>query len=162
MIKFDNLDNLMRLRAFMYIWAFVTIVFATVGIMYDVYETYLIPVPSYLYSIFFILLYIFYLVYRSQLKYHFIFFSDEGPKVVLRYYRFGGITHQYRSFEIVKSSLYSFEITRHFFNKREELVIYQKTPKGIAKYPPVPLTALTPEQSSALTQTLSLYATKSS
>lgn len=160
MTKFDNLDNLMRLRAYMYIGAFITITLATVGIMTDFYSDYLFPVPGEYYSVFFVLVFILYLVYRGQLKYHFIAFSDEGNKIVLRYYRFGGITQKYRSFEIVKSALYSFEIHRYFFGRRSELVIYQRTPKGIAKYPPVPLTALTPPQVSALTQILSAYATK--
>lgn len=160
MTKFDNLDNLMRLRAYMYIAAFITITLATFGIMSDFYTDYLIPVPGEYYSIFFVLLFILYMIYRGQLKYHFISFSDEGSKIILRYYRFGGISQKYRSFEIIKSALYSYEIHRYFFGRRTELIIFQRTPKGIAKYPPVPLTALTPPQLSVITQILSTYATK--
>lgn len=160
MTKFDNLDNLMRLRAYMYIAAFVTITFSTFGIMSDFYTDYLFPLPGHYYSIFFVVLFITYMIYRGNLRYHFISFSDEGGKIVIRFYRFGGITQKYRSYEIVKSMLYSYEIHYHFFGKRPELVIFQKTSKGIAKYPPIPITALTPEQLSALTQILSMYAIK--
>jgi len=160
MTKFDNLDNLMRLRAYMYIAAFTTITLAATGIMTSLYSDYLFPVPGEYYSVFFVLVFIGYLVYRNFLKYHYISFSDEGNKVILRYYRFGGITQKYRSFEIVKSALYTYEINNYFFKKRSELVIYQKTSKGIAKYPPVPISALTPEQASAITQILSMYAIK--
>ncbi len=160
MIKFDNLENLMKLRAMMYLWAFITITLGTIGIMYDVYTDYLIPIPGPYYSAFFVLVFIGYLIYRSNLKYHYIYFSEEGNKIVIRYYRFGGISQKYRAFEIAKSTLYSFEINKYFFKKRNELVIFQKTSKGVAKYPPLPVNALTPEQLSAITQILTMYATK--
>jgi hypothetical protein len=144
----------------MYIAAFITITLATVGIMTDVYTDYLIPIPGKYYSIFFVFLFFLYMIYRGQLQYHFISFSDEGNKIILRYYRFSGISQKYRSFEILKSAFYTYEIHRHFFGRRAEMVLFQRTPKGIAKYPPVPLTALTPAQLSAITQILSTYATK--
>jgi hypothetical protein len=160
MAKFDNLENLMKLRSKMYIYAFITIALATMGVMTQLYTDYLIPIEGWYYSVFFIMIYALYLIYRNFLQYHYIEFSDDGPKVILRYFRFGGITQQYRSIEIIKTTLYTFEFQKQFFNRRPELIIFQKTPKGVAKYPPVPVTALTPEQLSAITQILTMYATK--
>lgn len=159
-MKFDNLDDLMRLRAIMYITAFVTITLATIGVMTNFYPDYLFPIPGGYYAIFFGVCFFVYIFFRSNLKYSFISFSDEGDKLIFRYYRMGTINPKFRSIEIPKKSLHSWEITLHFFKKRSELVLYQTTAKGVAKYPSIPITALTKQQTEAITQTLSLYASK--
>ncbi|PKP23271.1 MAG: hypothetical protein CVU05_00025 [Bacteroidetes bacterium HGW-Bacteroidetes-21] len=144
----------------MYIAAFTTITLATLGIMTNLYTDYLFPIPGHYYSIFFGALFFLYLFYRSNLKYSYFAFSEEGNKLVLRYYRMGTINVKFRSIEIPKNTLHSWEIKKHFFNKRSELILFQSTPKGIAKYPPVPITALTKQQSDAVMQTLAMYARK--
>jgi hypothetical protein len=54
--------------------------------------------------------------------------------------------------------LYKIEINKVFFGFREELTIYQTTKEGVAKYKPVPLTALTKKEKEQLLQSMNNHA----
>ena len=53
-----------------------------------------------------------------------------------------------------KASFAKYDIVTGFFNQKDSLVLYQKTPKGVAKYPPIPLTLLNKKQKTELKRTL--------
>jgi len=159
-MKFDNLDNLMRLRAIMYIMAFIIITISTIANMTDYLYDYFIPVSGKWYLIVLVSVFVIYMLYRNNLRYHYVSFSDDGPKIILRYYRMGVMSPKYRSIEIPKENFWDFEIQSYFFNKRKEIIVSQKGTKGIAKYPSVSLTGLTKEQYSGMIETLKLYVKK--
>jgi len=159
-MKFDTKDEFEAQRAKM---AFIFLFFSTIvtiGFMYDFYQKYLIPMPSWIYSIFFIIIFIIYFVLRTQKKYHIIFFDDEEePNVItIKFSPLSSLSGKSRMIKIPKNSLYKFEIEKKFYNLRKELVLYQNTKKGIAKYPGIPINLLSNEKLNLLIETLNKYA----
>lgn len=87
-------------------------------------------------------LFMLYFLYLFLRDYNYIYYSDTGDKLILRYFRLRPLDNKKSAIEFKKSELHQFELQRTFFNLNESLVIFRKTQKGVAKYPPVSLTAI--------------------
>lgn len=82
------------------------------------------------------------LIIPEILNYQYIYFSDEGESIIFRYYSSGLITGKKNSVEINKRTFSGFTIDRKFFGLVESITLYQRMREGIAKYPPIYLSAL--------------------
>ena len=76
------------------------------------------------------------------MNYQYIYFSDEGESIIFRYYSAGLITGKKNSVEINKRTFSGFTIDKKFFGLVERITLYQRLREGIAKYPPIFLSAL--------------------
>ena len=92
------------------------------------------------------------IIYMMDFTY--FYFSDNGKKLVFRFYSMRIFYGKPRTIEITKDSFMKYELSMSFFNAKESLLLYQKTPKGVAKYPPIPLTLLNKRQKTELKRTL--------
>ena len=159
-MKFDNKSDYDRLRGQLVITTMIFFTFISIGILYDFYEKYLFPIPSWIYSIFFAILFILYLIYRHKKHYIIIIYDDEesSQHIIIKYYSMTSFNPKYNMIKIPKNALYKIEIVKSFYNKREELIIYQKIKEGIAKYKPISLTGLNKQTKTLLLETLNSYA----
>ncbi len=154
----DNKDAYDRIRGKL---ALTTIFFSgliALAVLYDFMPKYLIPMSQLSYALTFAGFFIVYLIFRANLRYHFIIYNDEGEKIILRNYPLSSFKSRYISIEIPFNALYKIEIQKKFFNFREELIIYQTVKEGVAKYKPIPLTALTKKEKEQLLQSLNKFA----
>ena len=99
-----------------------------------------------------ILVLIYILIYIRS--YQFIYYSDEDDYIIFRYFKIIPTTLIHNSIEIKKSSLVKYELVKSFFNFREEIVLSQKTKRGIAKFPPVSIAILNKKQKEYLIKSL--------
>jgi len=82
-------------------------------------------------------------LYFHVADYHYIEFSDEENKVILRYYKaikLGGTA--YNSIEFPQEMLRNFSFDNSVFGKMSDLTILVDTSRGVAEYPSVSLSAL--------------------
>ncbi|MDR1673337.1 MAG: hypothetical protein LBS09_07780 [Bacteroidales bacterium] len=100
------------------------------------------------------LLFLLFYWYQYRMEYTYFYFSGNGKNLIFRFYSMRNFYGKPKSIEIAKTNFYKYDVIFKFFNKKEMLVLYQKTPKGIAKYPPIPLTLLTKNQKTELKRTL--------
>ncbi|MCX7953768.1 MAG: hypothetical protein N3A01_01100 [Bacteroidales bacterium] len=158
-MKIDTKEDYERARGTLALVTLILFSLITIGFMYDFYHDYLIPIPSWIYSIFFIIIFILYMFIRFKKKYHIIFFDDEEEPnfILIKYYPLTSASSEHCMIKIPKNALYKFEVVKSFYNLREELVIYQKTPKGIAKYNPIPITLFSKEKRKKIIETLNTY-----
>ena len=87
-------------------------------------------------------LFILYFLYHILRKHNYIYYSDTGNKFILRYFSLRPVADKKKSIEFNKKELHKFELRRSLLGFNENIIIYRQTPKGVAKYPPVSLTAL--------------------
>ena len=99
---------------------------------------------------------IFLLFYWFQYKMHYtyLYFSDNSKNLVFRFYSMRLFSGKPKTIEIPKTSFLKYELETSFFNKKESLLLYQKTDKGVAKYPPISLTLLRKKQKTDLKRAL--------
>jgi hypothetical protein len=73
---------------------------------------------------------------------YFLFFSDGGEMLILRYYPLSIFNNKKNSIEIPKKQFQKFEIKKFFFGMDEKLIVIQNYRNKIAKYPPISLSAV--------------------
>ena len=92
------------------------------------------------------------------LNYQFIFFSDYGEKIVFRYFTAGLVGGRKNSVEINKMSFSGYKIETRFFGLIQSIILFQKFQEGVAKYPPVYISALSREEKAKVIKSLNIYA----
>ena len=97
---------------------------------------------------------------QYKMEYTYFYFSNNNKNLVFKFYSLRNLYGKSKTIEMAKISFFKYDIITGFFNKKESLVLYQKTPKGIAKYPPISLTLLNKRQKTDLKR--ALFATASS
>ena len=105
------------------------------------------------YSVLSVVLLIFFW-FQYRMKYTYFYFSNNGKNLVFRFYTLRIIAGKPKTIEISKTNFVKYDIVTDFFNKKDSLVLYQKTPKGVAKYPPISLTLLSKNKKTELKRTL--------
>jgi hypothetical protein len=91
------------------------------------------------------------------LNYQYIFFSDDGEKIVIRYFTAGIAGGRKNSVEIDKRSFAGYKIESRFFGLIHSIIFYQRFQEGAAKYPPVYISALSKEERAKIIRSLNLH-----
>ena len=92
--------------------------------------------------------------FQYQMEYTYFYFSNVGKNLIFRFYSLRNFSGKPKTIELSRMSFAKYDIVTHFFNIKESLILYQKTPKGLAKYPPISLTLLTKSQKTELKRAL--------
>jgi len=92
------------------------------------------------------------------LNYQYIFYSDEGEALIIRYFTTGFLEGTKNSIEIDKRTFSGFVLEKKFFGLSQSITLYQRHKKGVAKYPPVFINALKREERRKILISLNSYA----
>jgi hypothetical protein len=91
------------------------------------------------------------------LNYQFVSYNDEGENIVLRFFTAGIVGGKKNSVEINKNLFAGYRIESKLFGFRRNLILYQKLGQGIAKFPPIYISALSLEQRTKLNKALGTF-----
>ncbi len=89
-------------------------------------------------------------------KYSYIFYNSDGPKIIIRYTSLQPMSAGNFSIEVPKRDFVKAEIKNSLGGFRKDLIVYVKTPQGVAKFNPVSLSTLSKEDIEAIRQDLSI------
>jgi hypothetical protein len=104
--------------------------------------------------------YLFIAFLPMMLNYQFVFYSDDGEKLIIRYFTSGIIGGRKNSVEISKRAFAGYKTESKFFGLVKSIILLQQVGQSVAKYPPVFISALSKEQRSKLFMSLNTYAPK--
>jgi hypothetical protein len=99
--------------------------------------------------------YLFFYLYHLIIKTSFLFFSDEGSKIIIRFYPLRPLNPAKSSIEIPKNQFYKYAINKT--SLREEVILYMISGTKISKYPPFSLKGLSKQQREKLLHALNQY-----
>ena len=133
--------------------AFIVIAFSVLIIVTVVFAPLDQMIKSIIYGALSVAFLIFYW-FQYQMHYTYFYFSNNSKNLVFRFYSLRFFSVKPKTIEIPKSSFFKYDIVTSFFNKKDSLVLYQKTNKGVAKYPPISLTLLSKKQKTELKRAL--------
>jgi hypothetical protein len=163
-MKFDNSGIAIKIQMQKRLIAIVAAIFIALTFFISGFYEFLHSITSlsklYLtlfFSSFFIVFYVYHLVAASS----YIFFSDEGGKIIVRFYQLNLFNTSKNSFEIPKKEFLGYKILKRAYNIREELVLIRKYQGKVVKYPPVSLNALPKNDKTKLIATLDKYSRES-
>ena len=102
----------------------------------------------------FSLIFLIFYWFQYKMEYTYLYFSNAGKNLIFRFYSLRNFYGKPKTIEMSRMSFVKYDIVTSFFNIKESLVLYQKTPKGVAKYPPISLTLLSKKQKTELKRAL--------
>ncbi len=106
------------------------------------------------------ILYLLYSLYTFLLDLNYIYFNDDGQKIIFRYYSMRPLSQDKNSVEIPKDSFAGFEIRKTFLGLVPKIILYQKDRAGLFRYPPVSISSLSEKEKNLLLRSLQKYAGK--
>ncbi|MCK9254713.1 MAG: hypothetical protein GX793_00155 [Bacteroidales bacterium] len=79
-------------------------------------------------------------------NFNYILYNSDGPKLTIRYTSLLPLSSGNFSVEIPKKDFVKAEIVNSIFGFRKNLVLYIRTPQGVAKYPKINISILKKEE----------------
>jgi hypothetical protein len=105
-------------------------------------------------------LYLMYVFMPMYLNYQYIYFSDEGENIILRYFTAGIVGGRKNSIQISKNTFSGFRIDKKLGGLVQSITLSQKYREGVAKYPPVYISALSREEREKIIRALNQLVTR--
>lgn len=106
----------------------------------------------------FVLLYVFVILYHRFRNPYFVFYSDHGDKIILRYYPIRAFNKKKNSIVIPKNRFIRYEIKGSGLSER--ISVYALFKNEVAKYPEIPLNALPKSDRIKMYRSLDQYVKK--
>jgi hypothetical protein len=156
-MTFDNSKGIIGLRIRLF-----TITVIVLGYLILAYGAEMIKFPllglsETFWTLFLIVLWLIIALMPMILNYQYVFFSDETERIVIRYYYTGIVGGKKNSVEIDKISFGGYSVKSELMGLKSSITFYQKFSEGVAKYPPVYISALTKQEKGRLFTALKKY-----
>jgi hypothetical protein len=107
-----------------------------------------------------VLLFLLYYLSGILRNYNFFYFTDNGTKLVFRYYSLRPMNKKQSAVEIEKLTFFDYKIEKIFFGFIKKLVLFQVIKDKIAKYPSISISLLSKKEISQLENSLKSYIKK--
>ena len=95
------------------------------------------------------------------LKHQYISYSDDDELIVFRFFTSGIFGGRKNSIEIEKKTFAGYETNKQLMGLSLSITLYQKIAKGVAKYPPIHISALSKEEKTKIFSSLNQHSPKS-
>jgi len=105
-------------------------------------------------------IYAFLAILPMILNYQFVFFSDDTEKIIFRYFTSGIVGGRKNAVEIEKSSFGGYTTESRLFGLIHSITLSHKFREGVAKYPPIYISALSKQEREKIFKTLNSYITQ--
>jgi hypothetical protein len=154
---FDNKKTTIRIYLWKMVQAIITVVFL-IGIMVSGwFEKDVLGIPKYQWVIFVALFYLFLVLLSGMRRLNYFYFSDEGDKILVRYYPIRPLVQKKKAVQIPKIGLAGYDITGSVLGFKKVLILQQKVKGKVATYPPIGITALKKTEIELLEKHLDKY-----
>jgi len=107
--------------------------------------------------IFIAVLYVAINIVNSGKRPNFVFYSDQGEMLIMRYYPLSLFNSKKHSIEIPKQQFVKYELKPFFFGREHKIVLYQHFRNKVVAYPPISLSALEEEDRTLIIASLQKY-----
>ncbi|MFN8240661.1 MAG: hypothetical protein U0X39_07915 [Bacteroidales bacterium] len=139
----DNRKTIVQLRIRLFIATVLLIAWIIVIYFAKAIKFPLLGMEDNIWTLILVIIYFIIAFYPMFLNYQYIFYSDEDDKIIVRYYNTGIATGKKNSVEIRKDVFAGYKVEKKLLGLDRQVILFQKVPKGIAKYPPLHIGALT-------------------
>ncbi len=159
-MTFDNSKTIIGVRIKLFIATVLFLAYIALTYAAKLIKFPLLGMSDTAWTIILVAIYLFVAFLPWILNYQFVFFSDEGDRLVLRYFTAGIVGGKKNSVEISKRTFAGYKTETELFGVVKSVILFQQMGQGVAKYPPVYISALNKEQRSKLFMSLNAYAPK--
>jgi len=93
-----------------------------------------------------IVLFVLFEVYLYIKKYNYISYNSDGFKIILKYTSIGMMSAGNYKLEIPKKDFVKVELQKSWLGMRKMILIYVKTPNGVAKFKPISVSLMSSQE----------------
>jgi hypothetical protein len=144
-----------KLRSFF--MTIVVILIIVLVLFTSIYDEDTFEVSRGMLTVIIISVYLLFIIFNIIRNFNYIYYNDDGDKLVLRYFSLSIFTQKKNSIEIPKRSFAGYKIEKSFAGLKEKLVLMQQLEGRIARYPGVSITSLNSHQKSDMINSLDNY-----
>jgi len=155
-MTFDNSKTIISLRIKLFLATVVLMAYLAMAYIIKLIKFPLLGMSDIVWTVILIAVWLILAFLPMVLNYQFISYSDEGEFIVFRYFNAGMVGGKKNSVEINKLTFSGYKIDTRFFGLIESISLFQKFQKGVAKYPPVYISALSKDEKAKLIQSLNI------
>lgn len=157
-MTFDNSRTIIGLRIKLFTVTVIFLAYLIVTYVAHIIKFPLLGMSETAWTVIIAVIWLFVAFLPMFLNYQFIFFSDETEKIILRYFNAGIVGGRKNSLEIDKRTFSGYRTDSKFFGLIISITLFQKFSEGVAKYPPVYISALSGDEKDKLYRALNQYA----
>jgi hypothetical protein len=157
---FDNSRTIIGVRIKLFAATVLFLLYIILAYVAEIIKFPLLSMSDTAWTIFLVAVYIIVAFLPILMNYQFISYSDDGEKIIIRYFSAGMFGGKKNSIEIYKNSFSGYKIESKYFGRVQSLILFQKFKDGVAKYPPVYISALTRQERNILIRSLELHSHK--
>ena len=143
-------DNNKALFSVMRIELIATIIFAASFSLsfLDIYKTSFMPWDGWQFALLISAVFLGIAIFWYSLNHSYFSLNTNGDSILIKYFRITPkfITPKPKMVEIPKASFLKYTIQSSFMGKRKALFLFQRTKKGVVKYPPIYITSLNSQE----------------
>jgi len=156
-MKFDNSRTIISLRIKLFGVTITFLTFIVLTYVAKIIKYPLLGMSDTAWTLILVAIYIIVAFYPMFLNYQYISYSDDGEKIIFRYFSSGLVGGRKNSVEINKNTFSGYKLESGFFGLKQSIILFQKFQEGVAKYPPVHISSLTREEKEKLLRSLKLF-----
>lgn len=153
-MTFDNSKTIISLRITLFVITVVLLGWLALAYAGRVISFPLFGQSDLFWTLMLVSIWLFTALFPLVLNYQYIKYNDEGDKIIIRYFTAGIIGGRKNSLEIPKPMFSGYDLIKKRGGLSESIVLYRKMKDGIAKYPPVHISALSRKDREMLLRSL--------
>jgi len=153
-MTFDNSKTIIGFRIKLFIATIILLAYFLLVYAARLIKFPLLGMDDTFWTIFLIACYFAVLLLPVMLNYQYIYFSDDGDKIILRYFTSGIISGSKNSVEIIKKTFSGYKVEKRFLGLVQSIILFQRLKEGVAKYPPIYISALKREERNKIYRSL--------
>jgi hypothetical protein len=153
----DNSKTITSLRIRFFIATVLLLAYIILAYFAEIIKFPLFGMSDTLWIIILVIVYVILAFYPMALNYQYIFYSDDGDRIIFRYYSAGIVSGKKNSVEISKAVFAGYKKESAVFGLVKSIVLFQQLPEGVAKYPPVYISILSRKERAKVLNSLFLH-----
>jgi hypothetical protein len=142
-MTFDNSRTIIMLRIELFVTSIILLSFVILSYFTRILKFPLLGLSETTWTLILVSIWLLIVFLPIILNYQFISYSDDGEKIVFRYFSSGVFGGKKNSVEIDKKSFSGYKAESRLFGLLHTITLFQQYKEGVAKYPPIWLSALT-------------------
>jgi hypothetical protein len=159
-MTFDNSKTIISLRIKLFAATIILLAYIAMAYVIKMIKFPFLGMSDTVWTVLLVAIWVILAILPMILNYQFISYSDEGDFIVVRYFTAGIVGGKKNSVEINKTTFSGYKIEHRFFGLIQSIILFQKFQQGIAKYPPIYISALSGEERAKIIKSLNTYSPK--
>ena len=159
-MTFDNSKTIIGFRLKLFIATIILLAYFLLVYVAKLIKFQLLGMGDNFWTILLVACYLALLFLPMILNYQYIYFSDDGDKIIFRYFTSGIISGSKNSVEIDKKTFTYYKVEKRLLGLVQSIILFQRLKEGVAKYPPIYISSLKREERNKIYRSLNAMTQK--